>query len=81
MAAMTMSVWDTFILKLKENNSTFEELDVDTNWKTLLYFLKFDTLDSGKLLKIIKEKKPPNGIYNSCLCYYIINIYSVPFLL
>ena len=56
----TISVWDTFLAKLKGKNSTFEELDVDTDWKALLNDLKFDALDSGKLLKIIKEKKPSN---------------------
>jgi adenylylsulfate kinase-like enzyme len=52
-----ISLWELFEQKLHEQSATFDELDSDTEWTTLLTEFGFCTLDRGKLLKQIKEKK------------------------
>jgi hypothetical protein len=56
-------LWTQFVDKLKrKDETTFEDLDIDTDWKTVLAELGgFSALDAGKLLKQIKDKKGLNS--------------------
>ena len=52
------ALWNQFLSGVKERGFSFDELDVHMNWPHLLVDeLEFTTLETGKLLQLIKEKK------------------------